>query len=336
MAGGARLAPEQYALMHAVQDCDAKAVKAALDAGVPDINDIVDEAGKSLLQQAVEMEHGEPLITVALLEAGADPNKASPFGTTPLHVAAQQGLSKKVYPLLRHGANMNAQDMGGETPLHKAVGYSRRDIALELMQMGADTTVGDNENKPPYEMKRQAPDNELITRMIANKVPEVLSAQSDVSRAMLLERKDNGTCPLDAGVNWLRAGDWLKKLEAKGESLTKEDLLETGRDGMAFLTRALLNRSGEEVLGHMMHHGSYLKAEDVFDDKGQPNALLEQLTQRGLVAALFEPEGWKGHSADELSATFRALPDEAKQQVGNIHTLRAQLGSPQAQQARGR
>ena len=52
----------------------------------------------------------------ALIEAGADVNKAADDGETPLYTAASNGHEAVVTALIEAGADVNKADNGGKTP----------------------------------------------------------------------------------------------------------------------------------------------------------------------------------------------------------------------------
>jgi hypothetical protein len=62
------------------------------------------------------------------LAMDADPNTTDEFGNTLLILAAQQGAKRMCKFLLRKGANINKQSIAGNTPLHYCYAYSN--IAL--------------------------------------------------------------------------------------------------------------------------------------------------------------------------------------------------------------
>lgn len=66
--------------------------------------------------------HTNRLVSVAaLLDAGADPNRPSPMGLTPLMFAASYGETPIVQLLLRRGANPGVRDLDGDTALDYAL-----------------------------------------------------------------------------------------------------------------------------------------------------------------------------------------------------------------------
>ena len=77
-----------------------------------------------------------------LLDAGANVNQIDgKDGSTPLHKAAERGLSKKVEWLLVHGADINLQDHAGETALHCATDHGHVKTVKLLVNHGADLKI---------------------------------------------------------------------------------------------------------------------------------------------------------------------------------------------------
>jgi ankyrin repeat protein len=91
---------------------------------------------------------GNPDVVNVLLEYGADPNKPSDGGMSPLHFAAQWGYADVAETLIKHGAQVNARDVFGATPLHYAAsrGYPEKNSAVikVLLENGADINLKDN------------------------------------------------------------------------------------------------------------------------------------------------------------------------------------------------
>ncbi|KAF2193473.1 ankyrin, partial [Zopfia rhizophila CBS 207.26] len=74
---------------------------------------------------------------------GFDANTGKGNGQTALHVAASHGNEDMAMLLLDHGANIHAEeDKSGYTPLDMAVEEDRQRMALLLLQRGADVMDG--------------------------------------------------------------------------------------------------------------------------------------------------------------------------------------------------
>lgn len=106
---------EQPALMHAAR-CAARngcagALRRLLAAGVPAD---ADETGEPLLITAVNS--SKTKAALALLEAGADVNRADADGNTPLHHAAINGDFAMTKLLLDHGADRGRTNREGNRP----------------------------------------------------------------------------------------------------------------------------------------------------------------------------------------------------------------------------
>ena len=59
----------------------------------------------------------DPEMLKLLLAAGADPRRATPYGSTPLHAAAAAASLSAIEALAKAGADVNAKDSAGRTPL---------------------------------------------------------------------------------------------------------------------------------------------------------------------------------------------------------------------------
>lgn len=99
------------------------------------------------------------------------------------------------------------------------------------------------------------------------------------------------------------------------------------------MQRALENGAGAAVIQHLQAHGEGLQPQDLVQDR-KPTALLEAAIKHKAVGALFTEKAWEGQSAEEMSAVYRAMPEQGQQQVANYHSLRVQLNeTAQVQQA---
>jgi ankyrin repeat protein len=123
-------------------------------------------------------DHGLLTTTELLLASGADPNRQSQDGSTPLHVAARQPKLYKrlIRTLIDAGADVNAVNAAGNTPLHEVVSHLGKDakpVARLLLFRGARVDTRNASGFLPGEM---LPDSvlgsslkSLFTRYISNK-----------------------------------------------------------------------------------------------------------------------------------------------------------------------
>eukprot|EP00743_Colponemidia_sp_Colp-15_P002114 GILK01002295.1.p1 GENE.GILK01002295.1~~GILK01002295.1.p1 ORF type:complete len:346 (-),score=46.00 GILK01002295.1:191-1228(-) len=91
----------------------------------------------NLLEQA---SNGSLENVMALLDAGVDINQADSNRRTALHHAINLGHSAMSRLLLQRGADPHAPDFRGETPLHRAAWVGLKEIAAELVALGAQQT----------------------------------------------------------------------------------------------------------------------------------------------------------------------------------------------------
>lgn len=86
-----------------------------------------------------------------LLSKGCDKNAKSIYGHFPLYNAIEQRNVEVAKLLIESGADTNAvvTEDGGETALHIAAKYDDDDIALELINRGADINAKTDQNETP-------------------------------------------------------------------------------------------------------------------------------------------------------------------------------------------
>jgi ankyrin repeat protein len=84
----------------------------------------------------------------ALVNAGADPNKRSPYDS-PLHVAVRFGPPELVIALLDAGADIELTGYGGIHPLHGAAQAGQNKILSVLLARGARVDALDNVGRTP-------------------------------------------------------------------------------------------------------------------------------------------------------------------------------------------
>lgn len=94
---------------------NTEALKASLENGNVDLNELEPRTGVSILTIAALSGDGE--VAEILIEAGADPNLTNRDGGTALHAAVFLGKPGIVKALLENGADKNAMSNDGSTPL---------------------------------------------------------------------------------------------------------------------------------------------------------------------------------------------------------------------------
>lgn len=139
-------APQHKKLFEACagQPSDLQALLALIDAGADPTRryqasvgpgrDDIDALYRHLLDGS-----GDPAVLALLIDAGADPVRATPrYGLTPLHAAAQRGLTKAVSFLLQGGAPVDVLDKGSSTALHYAAERDAVEVVRVLLAAGAN------------------------------------------------------------------------------------------------------------------------------------------------------------------------------------------------------
>jgi ankyrin repeat protein len=113
----------------------------------------------SPLQMAIYLK--DEVKAKSLIEGGADVNKRTPYGTTPLDRAINAGLTDIVKLLLDTGAYVNSKDNWDWTPLHSAV-YKNKDMVELLLAKGANVNAQDGDNRTPLWYAKQQGHTEIV------------------------------------------------------------------------------------------------------------------------------------------------------------------------------
>lgn len=105
-----------------------------------------------------------------LLENGADPNLKDIDGATCLHFAASLGLETITALLLRNGAFLNCRDEWDECALHWAVregGESAARIVKLLAEHGAILDIGNDDGETPLDLAVETGDDRMVQTLLS-------------------------------------------------------------------------------------------------------------------------------------------------------------------------
>lgn len=122
-------------LVASIQSGNLKTVEALLEAGA-DPNRATPSTGITPLMVAAD--RGVPEIVDRLIEAGADAKKSTGRGATTLHYASARGYVPIVQRLLKLEVPVNATLPGGTTPLVLAAQNGRAEVVDVLIEAGAN------------------------------------------------------------------------------------------------------------------------------------------------------------------------------------------------------
>ncbi|MDG1092263.1 MAG: ankyrin repeat domain-containing protein [Paracoccaceae bacterium] len=89
-----------------------------------------------------------------LIAAGADVNAIARdmLNATPLHFAAEQPILDTIITLIEAGANINAQNTKGHTPAHFAAAFGHTESLSTLFALGADKKIIDSNGKTALDL----------------------------------------------------------------------------------------------------------------------------------------------------------------------------------------
>ncbi len=183
-----------------------------------------------------------PEMVRILAAGGADCNKRSNGGFTPLSLAAQQGYAEVVRALLDCGADANARIelSGTRSALCMAAQNGHADVVAMLLEAGADPMLDLGENNPLYS---------AVSNGHSKVVKLLLAHGANPMQAALIRELNRMVCPLEVSV-------------AHGDVECTRLLLESGVDPNvpdSFNRLPLVfaaYRDNEEMLDLLLAHGA--------------------------------------------------------------------------------
>jgi ankyrin repeat protein len=114
----------------------------AMGAGHNEVAKLLISKGADISPLNFALHMGDLAKAKSLIEGGADVNKPTPYGTTPLQRAVDKGCKDIVELLIAYGADVNARDNWNWMPLHSAV-YKTKDMVELLIANGANVNAKD-------------------------------------------------------------------------------------------------------------------------------------------------------------------------------------------------
>ncbi|XP_054927448.1 uncharacterized protein [Dermacentor andersoni] len=141
-------------LLESARNGETEEVRQLMTSGAPFTTDWL---GTSPLHMAAQ--NGHVATAEVLLRAGISRDARTKVDRTPLHVAAQEGHLDVVELLLKHSADIEAKDMLRMTPLHWAVERGHLDVIKCLLRWGADVGACSKFEKTPLDI---ALDNDYV------------------------------------------------------------------------------------------------------------------------------------------------------------------------------
>lgn len=220
----------------ACSEGNAETALALLGGTIPyNVANVETEGSTALWVSAAE---GYADVVAALLDLGADPNRANNYMRTPLMAAALQGHHDVCKMLLDNGADMNLADENKETALYIACSSGHSSIAKVLLASGAtDLNEGNAEGETPLITASWHGHQEIVEALLAH------GADVDKQNA-------NGKTPLIAAC-WRSFPDAAKALISAHASAHKVDehgrtaLWAACRGGSAACVQVVLDHGGD-------------------------------------------------------------------------------------------
>jgi ankyrin repeat protein len=117
-------------------------------------------------------------IAELLIEHGARVDTRDNWDWTPLHIAANKGHLEVVTLLVARGAPVNARDGGLYTPLHYALREGHRDVAKYLVEKGAEVDKNMQQSTPLHRAVRLK-EEEKVKNLLAATAIDINAKEGD-------------------------------------------------------------------------------------------------------------------------------------------------------------
>lgn len=142
--------------------------------------------GVTVLHLAAEA--GQVEAIELLLAAGADPAAVTTTtGGTPLQWAAEKGRRPAVERLLAGGAPCNQANAAAETALHRALAGRHGEVALVLIEAGADLRMADHRGATPIALAIDRNLPEVLVRMLKEPAAQEALLELPLGQALVVQ-----------------------------------------------------------------------------------------------------------------------------------------------------
>jgi len=152
----------------------------------------IDREGNTPIFHAIRWQY--PDVVQAILDTDEDTTHQNLQGNTMLHEAAHAGSSQIAVILLNAGANPNATDNIDRSPIHHAVIWGTLNILKLCVEKGGDIDLKDAEGQTVLHMAASAGNNEILSWLLSSQVGSQIAIDSRDSKgqtALFLAAKFN-------------------------------------------------------------------------------------------------------------------------------------------------
>lgn len=131
-------------------------------------------------------------------------------------------------------------------------------------------------------------------------------------------------------AGWQRLDNIAQSLKQRGQPLTKATLQQPiTRDGNSYLRHAARLDMLGSAISCLNKQGEQLTIDDLLDNNGKPNALLNQCIHSRQLPRLMSRSNWEGQPPINLQRLRNALPENARAHLTGYHSLLNHLQSQQ-------
>ncbi|XP_065054725.1 ankyrin repeat domain-containing protein 39-like [Rhopilema esculentum] len=126
----------------------------------------------------------------ALIRKGVSPNTPDTYGYTALHYACRSGHEQIAMLLLENGADPNAKTASGkECPIHRAAYQGHEAIVRLLLKKGADPTIQSSDGQTALHKAGQR-DKQAVIKILLEAAPDLDSIRDNKGNTALTSSEE--------------------------------------------------------------------------------------------------------------------------------------------------